>query len=147
MRNTRNLSKNVKKLVTYISQNFVFFKCVIAFLHLPYTQVLCGCRQYVFARSFDIRNPHYLCWWEFMLELIDFPKSIVRLAKIEVNNVDLVIHRVSVVGPYRHLKLIIFARSKCNGIIIKVTLVCVDLLGEAVVRQMIDFIFNILHLA
>jgi hypothetical protein len=79
---------------TYIAQNFMFFIRIGLILVLPYPQIFsCGC-QYVFTGSLNIRNPHDLSWWEFMLKLIDLFKSIMSslLVKTQVNDVHLVVH-------------------------------------------------------
>jgi len=81
-----------------------------------------------------------------MLKFVNFLEAIIWLVKVQVNDVDLVVHRVSVVRPYSHLELVIFTGSKSNGVVIKVTLICIDLLSQSIFRELIYFIFNFLHL-
>lgn len=111
----------------YVSQNFVFFVRVCFFLYFPDSKVFCSRGKNIFSCAVNIWDPHYFSWWKFMFEFIDFSKSFVWLFKIEINNVDTVIHRISVIAWHRHLKLVIFPISKGYRIILKSTLVGVNL--------------------
>jgi hypothetical protein len=125
----------------------VFFECVVALLCFPNAKILCCGRKDVFARALDVRDPHDFGGREFVLELIDFSESVVGFAKVKINYIYLVVHGVCVVGTHCHLEFVIFARSECNSVVVEVALVGINLLCQTVVRQVVDLILNVLHLA
>lgn len=79
-------------VITYIFEDLVLFECICLFLLLPDSEILCCSCENVFSGSFDIRNPHYFGWWELVLEFVNFGKPIVGLIKIQINNINLVVH-------------------------------------------------------
>lgn len=123
-----------------VSQHLVLLVGHRVFLDLPNAQIFSSGGQNVLARPFDIRNPHDLRRWKFMLKLIDLLKAVIRLAKIEIHNVDLVVDGVGEIACYRHSELVVFSISESNGIILELALIGVYLLGEALLLQEVNIV-------
>lgn len=66
----------------------MFLDFVRAFFDFPQLQMFgCG-REHVFLSSLLIGYPHDLGWRKFVLKLVNFGKTVVRLLKIEIYDVD-----------------------------------------------------------
>lgn len=125
----------------------MLFEGVCFILHFPNSKILCCCSHDIFSLSFHIRYPHYFCRRKLMFKFIYLFKSIVWLFKIQINNINLVIHTVCVIATNSHYKFIIFSSSECYRIILKVTIVCVYLFRSSIINKNIKIIFKILSLS
>lgn len=81
---------------------------------LPHSQVLGSCSHDVLPLSVNIWNPHNFGGWEFMLELVNLLEPIIWLVKLQVNDINLVVHAVDVITTHSHDELVIFSVSKRN---------------------------------
>lgn len=63
-----------------------------------------------------------------MLKFIDLLEPIIWLVKVQIDNINLVIHAICVVTAYGHYELVIFAGSESYRVVLEVTLICVYLL-------------------
>lgn len=125
----------------------MLFVSICLFLDLPYSQIFSGGGQDVFLASFDIWDPHYFSWWKLVFEFINFSEAFVWLFKVQINDVDLIVHRVSVITRYRHLKFIILTISKSYRVILESTVVCINLFCFSFFRKMVDFVHDFVGLA
>jgi hypothetical protein len=62
------------------------------FLNFPNSQIFSRRGQYILLASFNIWDPHNFGWWKFVFEFIDFPKTFIWLFKVEINDIDLIVH-------------------------------------------------------
>ena len=126
-----------------VSRDFVLDKRVAFLVHLPDSEAFGGGCQDVLAVSFDVGYPHHLSRREVVLKLVDLPEAIIRFVQIKADNVDGVIHRVGIIARHRHMKFIVFPIPKSNGIILKVALIRVNLLGLPVFGLLVDLILEL----
>lgn len=113
------------------------------FLELPNSEIFCcGCHD-VLSLSFHVWDPHNLGWWEFVLNFIYFLEAVIRLFEPQVNDVDLVVHAVSVVASHCHHELVVLAGPESYSVVLEVALVSVDLLSASVFNHDIEIIFEV----
>lgn len=75
-----------------------------------------------------------------MLKLINLLKAVIRLAKVEVHNIDLVVDGVGEIACYRHSELVVFSISESYSIILELALIGVYLFGEALLLQKVNIV-------
>ena len=69
--------------------------------------------------------------------------TVMDFLEVQVNDVNLVVHRVDIIARYSHLKFVIFPVSKSNTVVLKVTLVSVCIFCKTIFRKSIYFIFEL----
>ena len=125
----------------------MFFVSISFFLDFPHSQIFSSCRKNIFFTSLNIRNPHYFSGWKLVFKLIYFSKAFIWCFKVEINNINLIVHGVSVVTRHCHLKFIIFSISESNWVILETTVVCVNLFRFSFFRKVVDFVHDFVGLA
>lgn len=78
-----------------------------------------------------------------MLEFVYLHESIIWLAQIQRNNVDLIIHCVNVVTRHCHVKLVVFSIPERNGVVLKIAFISINLLCLTIFCQLINFVFEL----
>ena len=115
-------------------------------LFLPNSQVFgSGCEN-IFASAFLVWDPHNLGGRELVLKFIDLLEAVVGFVKTEVNDVDLVVHAVRVVAAHGHLELVVFSGPEGNRVVLKITLVSINLLSHTIFGERVNLILYFLHL-
>ena len=110
---------------------------------LPYPQVLSGRGKDVLPCPLDIRDPHHFGRWELMLELIDFLEAILAIfIEPKVNDIHLIIHRVSVIAGHCHLELVILPVPEGNRVILKVAIICIGFLSLPKLRETVNIVLS-----
>lgn len=75
-----------------------------------------------------------------MLKLVNLLKAVIRLAKIEIYNIDLIVDRVGKIACYRHTELVVFSISECYCVILELALIGVYLFSEALLLQEVNIV-------
>lgn len=77
-----------------------------------------------------------------MLKTVDPLKPLIFLLKLQVYDVDLVRDLRSNIAGDSHLELIILAHAKPDCVVFKSAIVGVRFLGQVVVREVVNFVFE-----
>ena len=112
-----------------VSQNFVFLVRICFFLNFPHSQIFSCCGQNIFPGPFNIWNPHNLSWRKFVFKFIDFLESFIWFLKVQIYNINLIVHWICVVTWDCHLEFVVFPVSKGDRVVLEAWFVGVYLFG------------------